>query len=82
MADLGYDWVVRPLRSDLPPVAQGHSTSKASAQLVVELILLGEPIAERGELTGPRGQVWTCRLNSPGGAQELCEKGRLCWDPE
>jgi hypothetical protein len=84
MPNLGYDWTVRPGRDDLLPVAQGHRVAEASARMLVELILLGEPIAERGELTGPRGRAWRCRLDAPaaGRGDLISECGRIRWEPE
>jgi hypothetical protein len=80
--DLGYDWVVRPGRDDLPAVAQGHSAKEADARMLVEVILLSEPIAERAELTGPGGRVWTCRLDAPDADDPLFPTGRPRWNPE
>ena len=83
MTDLGYSWIVRPHRDDLPPVAQGHSAVRSSARMLVEVILLSEDLAERGELTGPGDRAWTCRLDASGdGKGLLFSRGRPCWEPE
>jgi hypothetical protein len=80
--DLGFDWVVRPGRDDLPPVAQGHSANKTSACMIVEVVLVCEGAAERGELAGPGGRFWTCSLDNSAEAKQLYGKGLPCWDPE
>lgn len=81
--DFGFNWVVRPQRDDLHSVAQGHSVEESSARLLIELILLAEPLAERGELTGPGGRVQTCRLDDSGdGEGRLFSRGRPRWEPE
>jgi|HubBroStandDraft_3_1064219.scaffolds.fasta_scaffold460916_2 hypothetical protein len=81
--DLGYSWIVYARREDLPPVAQGHSAKVSTTQTLVELILLSEDLAARGELTGPGGKVWTCRLDDSGDAEDApFPKGRPRWEPE
>ena len=84
MTDLGYSWIVYPRREDLPPVAQGHSTKVATALTLIEVVLLSEDLAERGEMTGPGGKVWTCRLAaaSPGEEHPLVPEGHPRWEPE
>lgn len=83
MTDLGYTWIVYPRREDLPPVAQGHSTKAAMAQTLIEVVLLSEDLAERGEMTGPGGKVWTCRLAAPDEEHPLLyPEGRPRWEPE
>jgi len=83
MTDLGYTWTVYARREDLPPVAQGYSTKESTASTLIQVILLSEDLAERGELTGPGGRVRTCRLDDSGdGENGLYAKGRPRWEPE
>ena len=80
--DLGYSWIVYPRREDLPPVAQGHSTKASTAQTLIELVLLSEDLAERGELAGPGGRAWTCRLAPDDKGRPLFANGCPAWEPE
>jgi hypothetical protein len=64
-------------------VAQDSSAKSSTTQTLIEVVLLSEDLAERGELTGPGGHAWTCRLGDSNGAEDpMFPKGRPRWEPE
>jgi hypothetical protein len=78
MTDLGYTWIVYPRRGTCRQWRRATAKS-STAQTLIEVVLLSEDLAERGELTGPGGRAWTCRLGDSNGAEDPMFPR---WEPE